>query len=164
MRAELCLPYHTTESGLGLTYPYRFLSDTDLRGMADELFPILLACGECERSGWADKGELIEKVRAANTGKRVAVAGAECPSCGGSGHDPKVRVMLFRALDFDLASDAEFDAIARQKGYVRLDVDVEALRDAVDDYEGWETLDGDDQALMVALATVYLNALGGSDE
>jgi hypothetical protein len=135
---------------------HRLVSDADIRSMADELFPILLACGDCERSG------------AKKCSQRCADPephdGYPCPSCGGSGHDPKVRAMLLRALDFDFASDAEFDAIARQKGYVRLDVDVETLRDAVDDYEGWGTLDGDDQALMVALATAYLDALGGSDE
>lgn len=42
-------------------------------------------CGTCDGTGWADKGELLAKVEAAHTGKRVAVAGAECSDCHGSG-------------------------------------------------------------------------------
>jgi hypothetical protein len=106
----------------------------------DELFPILVACGECEGAG-----VVVEVTKPSGLYRRDV----PCPSCAGSGHDPKVRAMLVRML---------------------IDVDVEMLREAVkmgEHHNDWmEITAGAEDALevLVANARAVLDVLGGSDE
>jgi hypothetical protein len=67
------------------------VTDADLRSMADELFPILLACEGCGGSGEHD--DSCPTPDGGSCGYKV-----RCPSCAGSGHDPKVRAVLLGML------------------------------------------------------------------
>jgi hypothetical protein len=143
--------------------------------MADELLPILLRCEPCMSTG----GVRVPCPFCQAGKPLISDHNHKCPSCKGSGHDPKVRAMLLRALDFDFASDAEFDAIARERGYVKLDVDVEApLVDVelerlpllayialiIEDFAAPGGTLESSQELAVVIWNAVLDALGGSDE
>ena len=70
------------------------VSDADIRSMDDELFPILLACRECEGEGHTDACEMQED------GCQCGLVD-DCLSCGGSGVNAEALRTLLVCPDCD---------------------------------------------------------------
>ena len=107
------------------------VSDAVLRGMADELLPILTRCERCKGKGKLSCQE-VDRPHVNDGGNHP------CPSCAGSGHDPKVRAGLVRML-VDADATREQRCITHRCGLRDGDTNTEtcALHDWEKKGTGW---------------------------
>jgi hypothetical protein len=80
-----------------------------------QLLLVLLACAECGGSGTIHPSDGWD------------TATDPCPSCGGSGHDPKVRAMLVRMLIDETARARLKDSIVTDNPDLVIDMVFDAL-------------------------------------